>query len=157
MVEYLIGSIIALVVVWILYSIPLQRLFKKAGVSGGLAWIPLYNQWKTYKITWTGWIFWIFIILAIVPYIIILIAGDVDHTYGDIFAMDVAVLITLIVIWCLDFILHILSCYKVCRSYSHGVGFTIGLIFLHIIFLYILAFTKSPYLGVGGKGGAAND
>ena len=33
------------------------------------------------------------------------------------------------------------------KSFGHGVGFTLGLIFLSLIFLYILAFGSSTYRG----------
>ena len=42
------------------------------------------------------------------------------------------------------------------KSFGHGVGFTLGLIFLNLIFFYILAFGSSTYRGpagaVGGMG-----
>jgi hypothetical protein len=37
------------------------------------------------------------------------------------------------------------------KSFGHGMGFTLGLIFLNIIFFLILAFDKSRYLGPGGQ------
>ncbi|MEZ0446316.1 DUF5684 domain-containing protein [Cellulomonas sp. ICMP 17802] len=42
-------------------------------------------------------------------------------------------------------ILHSLS-----TSFGHGVGFTIGLIFLSIIFLYILGYDSKQYVGAAG-------
>jgi hypothetical protein len=41
------------------------------------------------------------------------------------------------------------------KSFGHGVGFTLGLIFLSIIFLYILAFGSSTYRGPAGAPGAS--
>jgi hypothetical protein len=42
------------------------------------------------------------------------------------------------------------------KSFGHGVGFTIGLIFLSLIFFYILAFGSSTYRGpAGAPGGMA--
>ena len=35
-------------------------------------------------------------------------------------------------------------------SFGHGAGFTVGLIFLSLIFYYILAFDSSRYQGPGG-------
>jgi hypothetical protein len=37
------------------------------------------------------------------------------------------------------------------KSYGHGVGFTFGLIFLPFIFLPILGFGESKYVGPAGK------
>ena len=36
------------------------------------------------------------------------------------------------------------------KSFGHGVGFTLGLLFLSLIFVYILAFGSSTYRGPGG-------
>lgn len=36
------------------------------------------------------------------------------------------------------------------KSFGHGVGFTLGLLFLSIIFIYILAFGSSTYRGPAG-------
>ena len=42
------------------------------------------------------------------------------------------------------------------KSFGHGVGFTLGLIFLSLIFVYILAFGSSTYRGpAGAPGGMA--
>jgi hypothetical protein len=40
------------------------------------------------------------------------------------------------------------------KSFGHGVGFTLGLIFLSLIFLFILAFGSSTYRGAAGAMGA---
>jgi len=37
------------------------------------------------------------------------------------------------------------------KSFGHGVGFTLGLLFLSFIFIPILAFGESKYLGPAGK------
>ena len=42
--------------------------------------------------------------------------------------------------------------YDVARSFGHGVGFTIGLIFLNVIFLYVLGLNKDRYLGQAAAG-----
>lgn len=43
--------------------------------------------------------------------------------------------------------------YMLCKSFGHGVGFTIGLIFLSPIFKGILAFNKDEYIGPSGVKG----
>ncbi len=40
--------------------------------------------------------------------------------------------------------------YDLSKSFGHGVGFTLGLIFLSLIFFYILAFGSSTYRGPSG-------
>jgi hypothetical protein len=41
---------VILIVTYILMSIMLSRIFRKAGVAGWKAWIPVYNTWKTLEL-----------------------------------------------------------------------------------------------------------
>jgi hypothetical protein len=54
-----------------------------------------------------------------------------------------------------NFVIYIIVSNDLSKSFGHGVGFTIGLIFLSIIFLFILAFGSSTYRGPAGAVGAA--
>jgi hypothetical protein len=55
-----------------------------------------------------------------------------------------------------NLIIWIVVLYEVSKSFGHGVGFMLGLLFLNIIFWYILAFGSSRYLGpAGAPGGIA--
>jgi Family of unknown function (DUF5684) len=60
-------------------------------------------------------------------------------------------LIPIVNVVCLIIVMNDLS-----KSFGHGVGFTLGLIFLSLIFIYILAFGSSTYRGpAGAPGGMA--
>ena len=53
-----------------------------------------------------------------------------------------------------NFVIFLIITNDLSKSFGHGVGFTLGLIFLSLIFLYILAFGSSTYHGpAGGAGG----
>jgi hypothetical protein len=54
-----------------------------------------------------------------------------------------------------NFVIYIIVSNELSKSFGHGVGFTFGLIFLSIIFLFILAFGSSTYRGPAGGPGAA--
>jgi hypothetical protein len=54
-----------------------------------------------------------------------------------------------------NFIILIIVMNDLSKSFGHGVGFTLGLIFLSIIFLFILAFGSSTYRGPAGATGTA--
>jgi hypothetical protein len=43
----------------------------------------------------------------------------------------------------------------VSKSYGHGTGFAVGLIFLPIIFLFVLSYDGNAYVGPGGVRSAA--
>jgi hypothetical protein len=52
-----------------------------------------------------------------------------------------------------NFVILIIVLNDLSKSFGHGVGFTIGLIFLSLIFVYILAFGSSTYRGPAGAPG----
>jgi hypothetical protein len=55
-----------------------------------------------------------------------------------------------------NFVILIIMLNDLSKSFGHGVGFTFGLIFLSLIFVYILAFGSSTYRGpAGATGGMA--
>jgi hypothetical protein len=62
----------------------------------------------------------------------------------------------LLLIPIVNVIVLIIIDYELAKSFGHGVGFTIGLIFLQLIFLLILAFGSSQYRGSVGPEGTAN-
>lgn len=113
-----------------IYSfIVLWKLFVKAGEPGWAVFVPFYNMYVLYKITWgNGWIF-LTTFLAIIP-----VVGAI------------AVLV-----------INILTYVKLAKSFGKDGGFAVGLIFLNIIFLSILAFDKSEYLGVFKDNNSTNN
>ena len=50
----------------------------------------------------------------------------------------------------LNIVIAIIVLNDLSKSFGHGVGFTLGLVFLSLIFLYILAFGSSTYRGPAG-------
>lgn len=52
-------------------------------------------------------------------------------------------------------ILYIIFLNDLSKSFGHGAGFTIGLLFLNVIFFYILAFGSSTYRGPAAAMGGA--
>ena len=59
--------------------------------------------------------------------------------------------ILLFLIPLVNLIIMIILMNDLSKSFGHGVGFTLGLIFLSFIFMLILGFNGDPYLGPGGK------
>lgn len=110
-------------VIGIFSIVVMWKMFKKAGKKGWEALIPFYNTYVLFEITWgNGWLF-LTSLLAIIPF------------FGTI-----AVLV-----------INILTMLKLAKSFGKSTGFGIGLIFLGIIFMTIIAFDKSTYLGVPKK------
>lgn len=98
----------------------LWKIYKKAGKAGWTSLVPFYNQYVLSEITWgNGWYF-LLSFATIIPYI--------------------GVFITIA--------FAILSYIKLAKAFDKSDGFAIGLIFLNPIFLAILAFDKSQYIGI---------
>ncbi len=55
---------------------------------------------------------------------------------------------------CVNIIILIIVLNDLSKSFGHGVGFTIGLIFLSIIFFLILSYDSKPYLAPAAASGA---
>jgi hypothetical protein len=62
--------------------------------------------------------------------------------------------IVLFLVPIVNFVIIILVLHALSLSFGHGAGFTVGLIFLSIIFLFILAFSSNTYRGPGGVSAA---
>lgn len=63
--------------------------------------------------------------------------------------------IILFLIPVVNLIIGIIVVYDLAKSFGHGVGYTLGLLFLSFIFYPMLGFGSSRYLGPGGAGMAA--
>lgn len=135
--QIVIGILIGVLIAYVLTIVPLWRMFTKAGQPGWKALIPVYSTYILYKISWTTTVFWILLIASIVVSLVSTFAADAV----------MLVLILSIIVYIAAIVIGIMFNYKISKSFGHGVGFTIGLIFLSLIFLYIIAFGKSEYKG----------
>ena len=104
--------------------IVMWKIFKKAGKEGWIAIIPIYNVYTLFEITWgNGWYF-LLIFTSIIPFL------------G----------------WIACIVIMVMTMIKLAKAFGKDGGFAVGLIFLSIIFMAILAFDKSTYLGVPASG-----
>ena len=122
-----------LIFVWIIsiavavFSIIVMwKIFKKAGKEGWIAIIPLYNVYTLFEITLgKGW-YWLLLLVSIIP----------------------------VIGWLADAVIMILTMIKLSKAFGKDTGFTVGLVLLSMVFMAILAFDKSTYLGVPTKDGS---
>ena len=99
------------------------KVFEKAGKPGWKAIVPFLNLYTLFEITWgNGWYF-LLMFLAIIP-----IVGSVAV-----------------------FVIIIMTYVKLAKAFGKSGGFAVGLIFLGLIFMGVLAFDSSTYLGVPKK------
>ena len=131
--EEMIGAIFSLV--WyILEVIGDWMLFKKAGKKGWHSIIPILNIYDEYDICWKGSKGLLFFFLNVVMGV-----GIAVKEPPFLAAALVAV------IWALT--LFIRQSFKLSRSYGHGAGFGIFLLFFDRLGRVILGLGKSKYVG----------
>ena len=135
--------IIVSLVVAIIGIIANWKIFTKAGEKGWKSIIPIYNGYTSYKLFWNVKMFWITLVLAFAMGISIGIAGAA-YAMGSMVAY-LALMIVYLAILVAMVVITIIQMHKMSKSFGHGAGFTVGLIFLGIIFVLILAFGKSEY------------
>lgn len=99
--------------------------------------LMIASMWKIFtKAGKPGW-------ACIIPiYNIIVLLDIVGKPWWWLLLMLIPIVNFVLLIW----VYNLLS-----KSFGHGVGFTLGIIFLGIIFIPILAFGESKYVGPAGK------
>ena len=101
------------------------------GVVLGVLWI--FGCWKIFsKAGEAGW-------ASIIPFYNQYILSKITFGNGWLFL--------LLLIPVVNAIFMIVLMYKLAKVFGHGIGYTLGLIFLPFIFLLIIAFGKSEYQG----------
>jgi hypothetical protein len=102
---------------YIFMIITMWKLYLKAGQPGWAAIIPIFNFLVMLRVAGKPW-WWIFgVLLGVIP-----VVGQI------------LIIVLMIFIW-----------YNVAKNFGKGVGFTVGMILLPIIFFPILAFGKAEY------------
>ena len=129
------GTYMVILLVWyVLQVIAFWKIFTKAGQPGWKSIIPIYNQYIEFRIAWKiPYMYWVW--LACMAAGVIL--GSINSWVAFIGA--IASLSATII--------GVLATIKLSKAYGHGVGFAIGMIFLGPIFMMILGFGSSQYLG----------
>lgn len=130
--------------------VALWKIYKKAGEHGWACLVPFYNNYVFYRMTWgNGWMF-------LLPAILIF-----GYVFGLVFLMlsgfageaTLTIIMTILAIGCgiASIVINIITLHKLSKSFGHGVGFTLGLLFLSVIFYIILGFGSSQYVGPSSK------
>lgn len=133
------GYLIFELVWWVIYYLPVWGTYQKAAPQGEPAWsafVPVYN--------------WI---------VLLRVAGR-PKNWGWFLLLFIGAFIPLLGILALIafFVIYVIVANDVSKSFGHGPGFTVGLVFFPIpivplIFWFILWLGKSTYLGPQGPAG----
>ena len=116
------------------------KIFKKMGEPGWKSIIPYYNSYILYKRTWKIMFFWIALVIGI-------IAGVFQSLSQSMPDQNVVFASIALVFLIAAFVIEIIECSKLSKSFGHGAGFTVGLVLLNPIFKLILGFGSSQYIG----------
>lgn len=128
------GTVVILVIGWyVLQVIAYWKIFEKAGEPGWKAIIPFYNTYTQYKFTWNTNFYW-FVLFGT------LIGGGLNSLEGVASVLGSAILLAVTIV-------NIVALNKLATAFGHGIGFTIGLVFLNPIFKLILGFGGDEYIG----------
>ena len=65
----------------------------------------------------------------------------------QLYPNNTALLVVALVLLIAATVVQIIQCVKLSKAFGHGAGYAVGLIFLTPIFMLILAFGKSQYVG----------
>ncbi len=124
------GCIIAFFLLAIFVFVAWCRIFVKADLPWERLFVPVYGEYWRYNLADCGRIFWILIACGI---------------FAGVLPLLLKSLIPLAVLALAFLILQIVYLRKLAAAFGHGVWFTLGLIFLHPLFILILGFGKSEY------------
>ncbi len=128
--------------VWlVLQIVAWWRVFTKAGEPGWKSLIPIYSTYIQFKIAWDPQYFWAMIVLNIGAVIVSVIGVLIGGILGAVVSLFVTVATVATAI------INITLLYRLSQAFGHGVGFTLGLLFLQPIFILILGLGGDQYLG----------
>ena len=109
-------------------------LFSKAGEKVWKAFVPFYGEYTLYSISWKTNMFWIRLAISIYWLLFFFSFNRIIHIISSVSVV---------------FFLYLGAkfSYRVSRSFGHGHAFAVGLFFLPYLFLLILAYGRSRYVG----------
>lgn len=139
--------VLALCIVMI---VALWKIYKKAGEHGWACLVPFYNNYVFYRMTWgNGWMFLLPTVLTF-GYVFGLVLFMLSGFTGEAVP---TINMTILAIGCgiASIVINIITLHKLSKAFGYGVGFTLGLLFLPVIFYIILGFGSSKYVGPSAK------
>ena len=119
------------------------RILRKAGEKGWKALIPFYGSYMKFKIVWDKNAYWFFLIF----YLLCGVSFVMMRSRENLTDLPVwLILYVLTYLVCLYF--YVILQIHLAKAFGQSGGFAVGLIFLNIIFICILGFCRSEYIGV---------
>lgn len=125
--------LIPILIVVVLMIVTNFKIYKKAGEEGWKCLIPYYNTWTECKFLGinTNWV-WILIGSS---FVFVFLDGLLDTTIFSYLSYIVT------------FYFQVLRSISMAQSFGKDTGYGVGILFLQVVFLPMLAFGKSEYVG----------
>lgn len=133
LIGMMVTYVFVLIAWYIVNIIAYWKIFTKAGEAGWKSIIPIYSGFIQYRISWNTTMFWGFFACMIVGSLL----SNMDGFIGTLGLIVMAA----------ASVINLMSLHKLSRAFGHGIGFTLGLIFLNPVFMLILGFGGSEYQG----------
>lgn len=135
------------ILLFLLVVIGMAGVFKKVGEPWWGAVIPVYNIFLLVKVSKTSvWWFW----ASLLPLVVVSMWGVTMFTGASFelvsYLMPLVILLGIVAIVVVGFIVPS----RISKLFDHGIGMTLGLIFLPFVFYPILGFNKSQYQSTPG-------
>lgn len=134
-------------VVIIIFS--MWKIFKKAGISGWKSLVPVYNIYLyVTKIARKSSLYFLFpLILFIISRGLGMISPSILDNYEDTGYVAVAIIYMGFLLLCTgSIILYFIVLDSSVKNFGYDIGYAIGLFFLPVIFLLILALNSSKFI-----------
>lgn len=128
-----------IVMAWAILSIiGWWQMYKKAGEHGWASLVPFYCNFVMYRISWgNGWVF-------LAP-IVLLFSAIITYINMNLLALFISLVCSIATI-----VINCITMHKISKSFGHGLGYTLGLIFFSAVFVMILGLGRSEYIGPNG-------
>lgn len=131
------------VFILVLSIVAMWKIFEKAGEKGWKAIIPFYDFYILCKIVWKGKVFWQILLISIAGAVCDSVATQLEKdSAGQIVLLVLSTVCAVLIL-----IYEITLCIRMSTAFGHGAGYAVGLIFLSFIFMMILGFGSSKYVG----------
>jgi hypothetical protein len=125
------------VIAYAIISYLLSRIFKKAGIPGWKAWVPVYSTWVTLELGGqAGWLS----LLLITPSV----ANLLSSTPGAD-NVTIALFVVSVIIWLVATVYLYIAMYKIGQHFGKEDYFVLWAIFLPIVWYAWLAFDQSTW------------
>lgn len=119
------------------------KIFRKADIHPGKLFIPVYGQYLMYSIPNCGGLFVASIVISVLSSLCSTCASSMGNRGES--APFLAVMLIIFAVALL--VINIIFCVRLAKAFGKSGGFAVGLIFLYPIFICILGFDNSVYIG----------